>query len=54
MQDNNKNSSNGVMLNAYPDSIGNKFSDIVDMLKWQSFKDVFSLLYSCLPFNRSR
>jgi sucrose phosphorylase len=27
MEGNNKNISNGVMLNAYPDSIGEKFSD---------------------------
>jgi sucrose phosphorylase len=33
------------MLNAYPDSIGEKFSDTVDMLKMTEFKDVFSLLY---------
>jgi sucrose phosphorylase len=32
MQENNKNISNGVMLNAYPDSIGEKFSDTIDML----------------------
>jgi sucrose phosphorylase len=33
------------MLNAYPDSIGEKFSDTVEMLKMTEFKDVFSLLY---------
>jgi hypothetical protein len=37
--------SNGVMLNAYPDSIGEKFSDTVDMLKMTEFKNVFLLLY---------
>lgn len=45
MQNNNRNSSNGVMLNAYPDSIGTKLSDIVAMLQMTDFKDVFSLLY---------
>ena len=45
MQDNNKSSSNGVMLNAYPDSIGTKLSDTVAMLQMAEFKDVFSLLY---------
>lgn len=36
---------NGVMLNAYPDSIGGKLSDIVSMLQKPEFKDVFSLFY---------
>ncbi|HOV05492.1 MAG TPA: hypothetical protein PLG99_13885, partial [Kaistiaceae bacterium] len=36
---------NGVMLNAYPDSIGEKLSDIVDMLKRPEFDGVFSLFY---------
>jgi sucrose phosphorylase len=44
MQENNKNISNGVMLNAYPDSIGEKFSDTIDMLKMTEFQ-CFSLLY---------
>ncbi|MBL3589913.1 MAG: glycosidase [gamma proteobacterium endosymbiont of Lamellibrachia anaximandri] len=35
----------GVMLNAYPDSIGQNMTDIVDMLKRPEFKDVFSLFY---------
>ena len=35
----------GVMLNAYPDSIGHALVDTVDMLKRPEFKDVFSLFY---------
>lgn len=53
MQQNNKNIINGVMLNAYPDSIGKKFSDTVDMLKMNEFKDVFSLLYVLPTFFNS-
>ena len=53
MQENDKNISNGVMLNAYPDSIGEKFSDIVDMLKMTEFKGVFSLLYVLPTFFNS-
>lgn len=53
MQQNNKNIINGVMLNAYPDSIGEKFSDTVDMLKMNEFKDVFSLLYVLPTFFNS-
>jgi sucrose phosphorylase len=53
MQENDKNISNGVMLNAYPDSIGEKFSDTVDMLKMTEFKDVFSLLYVLPTFFNS-
>jgi sucrose phosphorylase len=36
---------NGVIFNAYPDSIGRKLADIVRMLKMPEFKDVFSLFY---------
>ncbi|MEN8248353.1 MAG: glycosidase [Bacteroidota bacterium] len=35
----------GVIFNAYPDSIGIKLNDTVDMLKRSEFKDVFSLFY---------
>ena len=35
----------GVMFNAYPDSIGRNLSDIVRMLKMPEFRDVFSLFY---------
>jgi len=36
---------NGVMFNAYPDSIGRDLADTVQMLKKPEFKDVFSLFY---------
>ncbi|GMR15909.1 MAG: hypothetical protein BMS9Abin31_0206 [Gammaproteobacteria bacterium] len=36
---------NGVMFNAYPDSIGRDLADTVCMLKRPEFKDVFSLFY---------
>lgn len=35
----------GVMLNAYPDSIGGQLSGIVSMLKRPEFKDTFSSFY---------
>ena len=35
----------GVMLNAYPDSIGRNLADTVDMLKRPEFEDAFSLFY---------
>lgn len=44
---------NGVMLNAYPDSIGTKFSDTVAMLKMPEFKQTFSLLYVLPTFFNS-
>ena len=43
----------GVMLNAYPDSIGRTLSDTVDMLKRPEFKDVFSLFYILPTFIHS-
>ncbi len=43
MTDNNRK--NGPMLNAYPDSIGGKLSDAVDILKRPELKDVFSSFY---------
>ncbi|WP_341217164.1 sucrose phosphorylase [uncultured Wocania sp.] len=45
--------SNGVMLNAYPDSIGEKLSDTIRMLKMPEFKDVFSLFYVLPTFFNS-
>lgn len=45
--------SNGVMLNAYPDSIGEKLSDTIAMLKKTEFKDVFSLFYVLPTFFNS-
>ena len=44
---------NGVMLNAYPDSIGGKLADIVRMLQRPEFEDVFSLFYILPTFFRS-
>ena len=35
----------GTLLNAYPDSIGGKLSDIVSLLKRDEFKDVFQSFY---------
>mgnify|MGYP000318396950 CR=1 FL=1 len=35
----------GVMLNAYPDSIGEKLEDVINMLKTPEFDGVFSLFY---------
>ncbi len=35
----------GVMLNAYPDSIGGRLNDIVSLLEKQEFKDVFESFY---------
>ena len=45
--------SKGVMLNAYPDSIGERLSDTVGMLKMPEFKDVFSLFYILPTFFNS-
>lgn len=44
---------NGVMLNAYPDSIGSQLSDTVKMLQLPEFKDVFSLFYVLPTFFNS-
>ena len=43
----------GVMLNAYPDSIGSRLSDIVAMLKRPEFRDTFSLFYILPTFFNS-
>lgn len=43
----------GVMLNAYPDSIGEKLSDTVKMLGRDEFNDVFSLFYILPTFFNS-
>ena len=40
-----KKMSIGAMLNAYPDSIGGRLSDIVDLLNDEKFKDVFRSIY---------
>ena len=44
---------NGVMLNAYPDSIGKNLTDIVSMLQLPEFKDTFSLFYVLPTFFNS-
>lgn len=44
---------NGVMLNAYPDSIGHNLKDIVSMLQLPEFKDTFSLFYVLPTFFNS-
>jgi sucrose phosphorylase len=44
---------NGVMLNAYPDSIGTNLNDIVAMLKMPELKEVFSLFYVLPTFFNS-
>ena len=43
----------GVMLNAYPDSIGKRLADTVDLLKRPEFKDAFSLFYILPTFFNS-
>ena len=43
----------GVMLNAYPDSIGESLRDTVNMLKRPEFADVFSLFYILPTFFNS-
>ncbi len=44
---------NGVMLNAYPDSIGTQLKDIVNMLQLPEFKNTFSLFYVLPTFFNS-
>jgi len=43
----------GVMLNAYPDSIGKSLADTVDLLKRPELKDAFSLFYILPTFFNS-
>jgi sucrose phosphorylase len=52
-QKKSKSISNGVMLNAYPDSIGQTLSDTIKMLQLPEFKDVFSLFYVLPTFFNS-
>jgi len=44
---------NGVMLNAYPDSIGRNLTDILGVLGLPEFEDVFSLFYVLPTFFNS-
>lgn len=53
MENTLNNIPNGVMLNAYPDSIGSNLSDLISMLKKPEFKDVFSLFYVLPTFFNS-
>ena len=43
----------GVMLNAYPDSIGKRLSDTIEMLRRPEFRDTFSLFYILPTFFHS-
>jgi sucrose phosphorylase len=43
----------GVMFNAYPDSIGRRLTDTVDMLSRPEFRDAFSLFYILPTFFNS-
>jgi len=40
-----KKMSIGTLLNAYPDSVGGRLSDILTLLKREEFKDVFRSFY---------
>lgn len=51
--DKSLNQIKGVMLNAYPDSIGCKLSDTVEMLNLPELKDAFSLFYVLPTFFNS-
>ncbi|MFP4154425.1 MAG: glycosidase [Halothiobacillaceae bacterium] len=44
---------NGVMFNAYPDSIGTRLADTVALLQRPEFEDVFSLFYILPTFFQS-
>jgi len=51
--DNPEQLSNGVIFNAYPDSIGNTLTDTLTMLSRPELKDVFSLFYILPTFFNS-
>lgn len=53
MLQNDKIIANGVMLNGYPDSIGEKLSDTIKMLQMPEFAGVFSLYYVLPTFFNS-
>ncbi len=44
---------NGVMLNAYPDSVGDRLADAIALLKRPELRDVFSLFYVLPTFFHS-
>jgi sucrose phosphorylase len=43
----------GVMLNAYPDSIGSRLADAIELLKRPEFEGAFSLFYILPTFFNS-
>jgi sucrose phosphorylase len=47
------NIGSGVMLNAYPDSIGENLHDLISMLEMPEFQDTFSLFYVLPTFFNS-
>jgi sucrose phosphorylase len=49
----NLNDIKGVMLNAYPDSIGDQLKDAVSLLQMPELKDVFSMFYVLPTFFNS-
>ena len=53
IKSNSKTIDKGVMINAYPDSIGTNLNDLITMLKMPEFKDVFSLFYVLPTFFNS-
>ncbi|MEN8856453.1 MAG: glycosidase [Flavobacteriaceae bacterium] len=53
MKQSNHIISNGIMLNAYPDSIGHTFRNAIKMLQKQEFKEVFSFFYVLPTFFNS-
>ncbi|MCP5298510.1 MAG: glycosidase [Chromatiaceae bacterium] len=44
---------NGVMLNAYPDSVGRRLCDMIELLKRPELRDAFSLFYILPTFFNS-
>lgn len=53
MHTNSKNKIKGVLLNAYPDSLGGKLSGAIQMLQQPELKDAFSLFYILPTFFNS-
>jgi sucrose phosphorylase len=52
-QEKSNDMSQGVMLNAYPDSIGTNLKDMISVLKMPEFKNAFSLFYILPTFFNS-
>ena len=53
MEKQNVSSIQGVMLNAYPDSVGTQLSDLLSLLQHPDLEDVFSLFYILPTFFNS-